>query len=213
MGTGGSIQGIVRLNEVEIINWTSAGDTEYNQSVGGNGEFFTQCRRLVIAPGTAWTCDHYVTDDEFKGDVLIRAIFPNAPGSFNDWAVTGASAWEATDEHSPDDTSTYISSHTPDDPDLMTTGDKTSVNMEDVDLDDGECLGIQFLTCIKKDDANVRKIKAFTLQGGTEGEGAEFSMPTDFVYTHDCQDVNPDTGLAWTETELNEIELGVHLTV
>lgn len=209
-GPGGSISAEVRVNEETIVTWSHSPGQDQTSN-GEFSEYFTQAQIYRLSPGTNYASDFYVHADHFLGDIKVRAIKPNAAGSNSDWSSTGADQWSVTDDIPPNGDSDYVYSH--DYGDLEDPGDgaKTSVNMEDVDLD-GECVGIQFLANCRKDEANVRKIEPFVLEGGTETHGDSFSLPTNYVYTHDCLDVNPRTGIAWTVAQLNAIEAGAELT-
>lgn len=209
-GGGGSISAEVKVNEVSLVTWSHSPGRDTTGS-GAFDEYFTQAQIYRLSPGTNYASDFYVHATEYLGDIKVRYIKPNAAGTFSDWTSTGGDQWGVTDDVPPNGDSDYVSSHEYGDLETEGDGDKTSVNMEDVSLD-GECVGIQFLANCRKDEANVRKIEPFVLEGGTETHGDSFSLPTNYVYTHDCLDENPRTGDPWTEAELNAIEAGAELT-
>ena len=179
----------VHVNEVSVA--TYSGDTQ-----GGPNSYATN---IQIGQGSgaspAYVSDLYVHSTRFLGDIKVRFIKPNGDGTYNDFSLsTGSHAWQVLDDVPPNADTDYILSDTP--------GDKTSTAMEDVSLD-GTCEGIQVLVAVRKDEANVRKIKTLVVEGGTTTEGDEESIPTGYYYALTDYDINPRTGSKWTETELN----------
>ncbi len=189
----------VRVNEVVVVTYT--GDLQ------GAGNAYATNMQIGSGSNTEpqYVSDLYVHTTRYLGDIKVRYIKPDANGTNRDFTLsTGTDDFAVLDEVPPTGDSDYAYSED--------INDKISVNMEDVDLEGGTCEGIQVLANVRKDEANVRKIKTLILEGGTETLGDEESLPTGYYYATTCYDENPRTSAAWLEAELDVIEAGIKLT-
>jgi len=195
--SGGFVE--VRVNEVSVVTYT--GDTQ-----GASNAFATN---IQIGQGAssapAYISDFYVHTTRYLGDIKVRYIKPNGNGTNRDFSLsTGTDDFAVLDDVPPNGDTDYAYSET--------VNDKISCAMEDVDLLGGTCEGIQVLANVRKDEANVRKIKTLILEGGTETLGDEESIPTGYYYATTCYDENPRTSAAWTDAQLDAIEAGIKIT-
>jgi len=191
----------VRVNETVVISYT--GDTQ-----GGSNAYATniQIGGLSASSGLLYISDLYVHTTRYLGDIKVRFIKPDGNGTNRDFTLsTGTDDFAVLDEVPPNGDTDYAYSET--------VNDKISCEMEDVNLAGGTCEGIQVLASVRKDEANVRKIKTLILEGGTETLGDEESIPTGYYYATTCYDENPRTSVAWIDTDLDDIEAGIKLTV
>lgn len=191
----------VRVNEVVACSFTG-------NFQGVAGEAFAT--NIGVGQGSAiqplYITDFYVHTTRYLGDIKVRFIKPNGNGTNRDFSrSTGADDYVLVDEVPPNGDTDYLFT------DVL--NEKVSCEMEDVDLEGGTCEGIQVLACVRKDEANVRKIKTLILEGGTETLGDdEESIPVGYYYATQCYDENPRTSAKWLEAELNDIEAGIKLT-
>jgi hypothetical protein len=145
--------------------------------------------------------DVWVTDEENLGDIRIYVIRPNASGDASAWSVSGsANNWEAVDDTSPDDESSYIFA--------PSVGLKELHNMSNITAL-GPIKGAQFLWNANKDEAGIASYTA-----RIKSEGNELNISTDYpsyvswTYERIPYLKSPFTNNEWTEYEINTIQMG-----
>lgn len=107
--------GIVKIDQTEVVNVT-AQDT-LNGTTSEIGAIFLE----GYASANADFDDLYIVDDTVLGDepvtflgyITVATLFPTANGTTNNFTVTGAASnYEAVDETTSDDDTSYVSSAT-----------------------------------------------------------------------------------------------------
>lgn len=146
------------------------------------------------------------TNNTFLGDVQVDAIFPDGVGFYTEWdTVFGAAAhWQAVDETTPDEDTTYIES--------TTVNDRDTFTYQDVGSGVTGIKGIQVVIRAKKVDAsavNIRRLHRSS--GGVDSEGADIAPSTAYTFHREILETNPDGGAAWTPTSLNGSEFGAKI--
>jgi len=152
--------------------------------------------------------DLYVCDtagsapnNDFLGDCRIDTLFPSADGSNSAWTPsTGTAHFSLVDEGTPN-TTDYVESNV--------VGSKDTWNFQDLAAITGIIYGAQICTAALKDDAGGRSIANTVKSGAANADGATQAMSTSQVYFLDVFAVDPATGAAWTEANLNAAEFGV----
>ena len=151
--------------------------------------------------------DLYVTESSFLGDIQINVIRPNAAGAYADWVPNGGvSSYDRVNDITPDDDATYVEATLP--------AMKEAHGMQDVVLT-GVVKAIQVLACVKKTDPGAAEIKTILRNAGGVEDLGDAYLPSDanYLYSRKGYLVSPFTGVAFTQAEINGLELGLEKTV
>lgn len=138
----------------------------------------------------------------FLGDVRIETLRPNAAGDSSDSTATGAATrHEAVDEAgAPDDDTTYVAMATSGLEDLYNVGNLAGPV---------STVAAVVVNTVSKATAGPRTIAAKVKHSTTEGTGVTRSIPSGvYAPQQDYFYVNPSTSAAWTETEVNAMQIG-----
>lgn len=152
--------------------------------------------------------DLYLTDDERLGDVKVYVLYPNAAGDSTEWTPTGAAAnWDCTEEHPADDDTSYVSS--------PTAGQQDLYNLDNIGAGfTGTIKGAQALWLIKKDDMGAGIVAGLWKSAGTTEQGTDFyPSALNYLYVRQAERKSLFTGLDWTESEINALQLGIKRVV
>ncbi len=192
---------IVRVGEAEVIN-ISGVDTKYTSTVGART---VQIGGINVA--LVYYDDYYICDDQgtannnFLGDVRIDTLYPTAPGSSTDFTPTGsANNWDNVNDTNPDGDTGYNSSAVVGDTDLFAFSDLPAVT--------GTIFGVQANLNARKDDAGTGGMKPVVYLASTEYEGAEKAMLDSYFDHTSIWELNPNTAVAWTQSDINGAEFG-----
>ncbi len=188
----------VKVDGVSYVSFT--GDTRN----AGNAQV-TNMRFTSTGGCVAYYCDWYINDttgannNDYLGDLRVAELYPNGPGSSTQFAVTGAAAnWQAVDESSPDGDTTYVQDAVVNDKDLYTFQDVASPTI----------YAARLLLLGKKTDAGARSAAGTCKSGATNSDGTTTALSTDYLYVKALYATDPNTGAAWTQTNLNAAEWG-----
>jgi len=132
------------------------------------------------------------------GKVILR---PNDNGSSDDWNTGSTYNWQAVDDISADGDDSFIRTDS--------DGDWDSYNIQDFTAE----YTIEKVTIyaeLKGDNSETCKI---TIYDGTSTEkSSDFTPATSYDTYSNEWTTNPFTSLAWTETDINELEIGLEYT-
>lgn len=191
----------VRLNEIPIINASglntkngTASDS-YVTDLAIGGYVFTES---VVTDYD----DIVVRSDTWSGDLQVKHFFPTGVGSTNAWAITGATfSYDAVDDSDPNDNTDYISTSNVGDTTLLTFGSLPTTST---------IHAVVPLPWAEKTDAGTAKFASISKIGTTSYTGTD-QAPSNGSYTYfpEALQTSPATGLTWTVTEFNSIEMGV----
>lgn len=201
----------IRLDDTEVFSQTGINTQNgTNASVGriqlqllDDGAPFTQASFDDITIHD----DQGTVNNDFLGDVRIVTLRPDGPGFATDFTPLAGTNWESVDETpGPDGDTSYVES--------SVAGHQDLYNVEDlvVTPSAGIVHSATVKAYVKKTDAGPRSIKMLTRSGGVTGVGAEKTILTDYTYVQDIVEINPDSGLAWTNSEINTIQIGMENT-
>jgi len=156
--------------------------------------------------------DLYVLDtsgsvnNDFLGDVRVDAHYPVTPdGTNHAWAPsTGSDNFAVVDEAAPN-ISDYNST--------ITLNDVDTFNLEAFKNTGARIIGAQLSLFHSKEDAGSCLVAPVVRTHATEYVGSDFA-PSESSYTYKTTpyEVNPYTGLAWSEEDLNAVEVGYKKT-
>lgn len=192
----------VRLNGTNVTNLT--GLTGLDTQTGGtgivNGITFKGNADLLTID------DVYVEDSKFLGDIECTDILPDGDGNKTQFTTTFPASptthYTSVNEASPDDDTSYNESDVANHIDLFTYDNLTAL------AGGSTVLGVQVKSYTKKDDAGARSIRNKVRVNGTDYNGSTQAISTSYVYYQDVFELDPDTGMAWVEADLNSAEFG-----
>lgn len=150
--------------------------------------------------------DMYLLDDsgadfnDFLGDVQIDTLFVSGAGFQADWTPLSGNNEDNVDEDPLDEDTTYNSSNTPGDIDLFEMDDLPDIN--------GSTVLAVAIDVAMRHDAGTPTMRTVTRLSGTNYEGANQVTASAYQYEREVYETNPDTGLPWTEADVNAMQAG-----
>lgn len=188
----------VYLNEELLISYTNSAFTE-------EVNYHQISHFEIMADGyPTYLDDVYVSDGDVYGDVTIGCIVPDGDTATKDWTRSAGSDNYALVNEKPADTTTYVYTDT--------VGNKDIYTLEDVDPAI-EIKGLQMVVLAEKEDSGLANFQGIWKPAATEYNTPTMYPGTDeFTFFKHCQTLNPETGLAWTASEVNDLEVGIEKT-
>lgn len=142
-------------------------------------------------------------NNDFLGDIKVHTVKPNANGTYQSFAVTGATQhYDAVDDVTPDGDTTYLSTNT--------VGATETEQFEDIALT-GTVRGVLQLAFVRKDDAGARQACLICRSGAADYEGPTENLSNTYTYLKQLRETDPATGALWTVSGLNAAEFGVRM--
>jgi len=179
---------------------TADGSSGYNSpywNIGINGSYPIRIDDLYICNGAG------SVNNNFLGNVQIRAAFPTSDGSNTAWALSAGSDHYALVDEAPDTGDTdYVSADNADTKDTYGLGD----------VDDlGTIHGVQTNIVMKEMSAAVvPTIKTLIYSNSTLYEQSlNAAITTAYKSYYTINETDPATSAAWTVANLNAAEFGV----
>lgn len=152
--------------------------------------------------------DDFALDDTgFPNDLTSKLINISGDGNYTEWDIAGdtpaATTWQSVDDANdggaPDDDTTLISTAVNDERSSVANTDGFSESNE----------GVAAVKVISRVGGPTDEDMLFFLRiNGTDYDGTQFT-PAGWSLEYDMWVTNPDTGLAWAEGEIVDIEAGV----
>ncbi len=213
-GTSGSVT--IRRNQTTVltltgINTQATGNASWNQIAFGGGGNLNQSSGVDFRYDDFYVCNSLGSvNNNFLGDIGVRAALPNAVGTNGGFAQTGGSGgghYTAVNEKPNDGDSSYVSSSTIDTIDTYTYP-ALAGNVANI-------FGVLAKPVARKDDAGNRHISTrYRASGGSELDFTATDMTLTTTYTQgmQIQELNPVTGLAWTASDISTGEFGPHVS-
>lgn len=155
---------------------------------------------------TFYLDDIYILDgsgsalNDFLGPVRARTLLPTANSSVAMTANTGAN-WDAVNDTTPDDDTTYVSAASSPLTDRYT--------LADLPPEASIVRCVRSIYRARKEDAAVVEMRSVLLSGATEATGAARALDTAYTYYVDNFPTDPNTGAAWTPAAVNALTAGV----
>lgn len=159
--------------------------------------------------GSIYTYDDlYVLDttgsaptNDFLGDCRVDAVLANADGNYTQWTPsTGTDHYALVDDITPN-TTDYNSS--------STVGQKDSYAMTNPTLNSSTIYGVRAKVAAHKDDAGTKSIKVGVRSGTSDSLSSGQSLATSQLYYSNIHTTDPNTGAAWTQSGLDNMEVVV----
>lgn len=202
----------VYLNSVLLLD-TGAGGVNTKQSANA---WWDACQMDQSNGGTLLSI---VVDDFYSGDTTTGAgahpcntplgdcgtitLFATGNSSVT-WTPLSGTNYQMIDEVAMDSDTSYNSTSTPGNEDLFTFGALSGSIVL--------IYGVQITGAYRKDDVGARSMKQALKSNVTEVYGSVFSLPdTSYSYITDQFILDPDTGLNWTVSGVNNVLAGYNL--
>lgn len=160
--------------------------------------------------GTTWVWDDYYaldTEGSEHNDYLgnVRTVFQEAvgPGDLTNWNIGGsapaATNWQSVLNKNLDGTK-FVYEGTTNDRDLY----EMSASVASPTIE-----AMMVKGAYRLDDATQKKVKNTLRTGlGTDAVGVDIFPDQTYRYYFDIFITNPDTGVAWTDAEINTVQIG-----
>lgn len=195
----------VRLDGTSVLSGSSV-DTQNTANAS-----ITRVRFLPSGNSTSATIsiDDFIFQDDnggapsFLGECRVITQLPTAAGTHTDLTPSTGSNWQNVDEVPRNGDTDYNSG--------STSGNKDTYNFDAFGAT-GTILGIQVSIYARKDDVSTRKFKSIVRSGGTDYLGAEITPGSSYAYSRDQFLTDPNTGSAWTSSNLDAAEFGIDIT-
>jgi hypothetical protein len=157
-----------------------------------------------IRLGGSFVDDVYIgdTNADRLGDVRVELRNVNAAGTYTEWTPSTGSNYQNVDE-SPghDSDSTYNKS--------ATVGQRDTYNMTSLAATSGLIKVVEPIAVMRKDDATLRQAALLLKAGSTLDVGSTETLGLTYAAYRKRYVINPDTGVAFTISEVNALEAGV----
>lgn len=196
----------VKVNGVTVISVTGV-DTQNTGNATSDGFQLTN----IGASSAMFVDDLYVCDttgsynNDFLGPIQVQCLKPSGAGNSTQWTPDSGSNYARVNEAHPDDDTSYVAANTVGNKDTYALGNLASTGVS--------VLGTQRIMRARVDTTGSHGIKDVQRIGGTDYEGAEKTVSsTSYGYYYDIDEVSPATGVAYTPTEINAMELGITIS-
>lgn len=150
-------------------------------------------------------CDG-VGQNSFIGDCRIDSLYPISDSSVSWTRNTGSNNASAVDE-SPtavhDSDSTYVT--------VRTTGNTDLYTMSNVSYTNGSIIAVGTSVVARKDDIGVKAVYGVIKTGSNTSISNAYYMQANLGYSSygTVWENNPESGFAWSITDVNNIEVGI----
>lgn len=200
---------IVRLNEVTDIEMGAGMDT------AAYGDSLTTIQFYNNTTGAYNYIDNfYVCDDQgsfnntFLGECVVECIRPNADGNSSQFDGSDGNQinnYLLVDDVYPEDTAEYVEGQNLNEKDLY--------GMSNLSIGAASIKGVRLVTAMYRATYGKRFMKHVVRTNGTDYEGNELIIGEgDFMYGEHIWQVNPDTGVLWTEGQIGSLECGFKIS-
>ena len=205
---------------IQIQTSTGSGSQPYELLINGVSEFSGSANQLTNSHGSIYLGkrdnlnsrsidvfydDVYVDDSAFYNGVEVKRMGPTANGGTAQWtAGTGSSNYAEVDEVVPS-ASDYIKSGTTANHAHYVTLQSTSTVGAS-----GTIKAFKALALVREDASGTSASQLKVKSGGTTNNTSSFNHSTTAVYVGKIEEVDPNTSSAWTTTNLDAVEIGIH---
>lgn len=199
----------MRVNEEEWINVTgvtTVSPDHFDLTQSSNVKYGSYQFEEGIG-GVYWLDDAYIMDtagtrlNDFIGDCRIEPLQPTADGALEQFTPkSGGDNYVEVDDPERDEDSSYNESDV--------VGDKDLFVMQDLATTPETIFAVQATINARKTEAGTRGLVASVRIGGTDYDSSEHLLLQDYIYEMFIWETSPDSGAAWTESEVNNMEAG-----
>jgi hypothetical protein len=168
-------------------------------ATGGNGDAGnTRFDDVYVVTGTS------VADAQYLGEIRVKSLKVNGPGTYTGFTPTGsATNWENVDEFPPSDVDFNASD---------VTGTKDTYTTENLALTPGDkIIGVQANAVVSTVEAGTAAAKLVFRSGTNETVSAAQNVTSTAATVSAIFQNDPATGSAWTESGVNDTEVGIEV--
>jgi hypothetical protein len=187
---------VVKVNGAIEIDFT--GDTMDNSGPVGQ----VQMGWGGSNNGGGCSCDNVILDDaEWIGETFIKGLAPNGAGASSQWTPSAGNNHECVDEVPVNDLD-YVSTNANDQLDLYACADLGAVSAV-------KCVQVQ-ARAVKSGTPTPTHLKIAVRTGGAEYFSGDLAVP--LAYPKSLCHLwgnNPNTGAAWTGSQVDGMEVGM----
>jgi hypothetical protein len=156
---------------------------------------------------TCYVDDLYVCDgsgsinNDFLGGVRVEALRPDGNHAVG-WTPNTGANWEAVDDTTPDDDTTYVSASTTA-TDLYT--------LTDLPANASVVHGVNTLVRARKTGSGTATMRAVIDSAGSQAVGPDLTpdLQNPYTYTNALRETDPNTAAAWGVSAVNALRAGV----
>lgn len=192
--------GEITLYQNGVQTATYSGDTR----VGGTGVVtgINFHWRYTSSPyGEIYFDDFICSDSQIYSSRHVYSLYPTGAGNYAQWTPSAGSNYQNVDEDNVDDNTTYNSSSTPNQLD--------SFSLENCTPSTIEAAKVQLFTY--HDDAGPHSVAPNLRIGTTDYNGSTVATTAAYAKVDQIYTVSPASSVAWTQSEINGLELGYKL--
>jgi hypothetical protein len=204
--TNGAI--ILKINGVTHVNVSSADTFNSGQPwpsgialLGSTSSAaFSRFDDIIINDGTGASMNTFI------GEAKIETLIVDGDGTAQDFTALSGTAFSNVDDalSSTDDDSTYISS--------STAGHKSEFTLTNLSNRPASIMGIQMRSRARKTDAGTRVYRTYLKAGASTVNGDSKGVATTYYWHRNgVTYLNPTTGLPWTQSQVNSLQIGVEM--
>ena len=196
--TTGSFE--VRLNGATEISGTGL-DLQTSANAYATAVWFVPS---ASSPCSTTTCTSPTTSAGRSGS---SPLLPGGNGTYSQMVGSDGNSTDnylLVDEVGPN-TTDYVES--------ATVGDKDSYAMGNLPTVPSSIIATRAGIYAAASDAGARSLRILTRSGGTDYDnGVDFALTSTYRYYTDLRETDPATGVAWTESGVNAVEIGPKVT-
>jgi len=201
---------IVNIDGVEYINFS--GDTQNAGTANINTIQFVGPSNTTSPGINKYLGQVFIFDtagsfwNDFQGDIACVAMPPTSDVTPNQFTPsTGTDHYAMVDEVVPDGDTTYLESST-DAQQCLFAPDALAANIS-------ELLGVVLENVSKKTDIDDNQISNYLKVSTTSTVSTPTGLTTDYTYSRNIYESNPDTAVAWALADWTNISFGFENTV
>ena len=202
------IQAAVEVRINGQVQASGSGTTGFNSTDNLSGDATGNFHQFSGIPGVgngSYFDDLYIKNTVgYYGDVRIIALYPNGEGDTLDWTPsTGTTHYTMVNSH-PLDLTTWLDDKTPTDIDTW--------NWQDCPGFSGSIPAVNISMDARKDDEGTKSFKIVVGNTGSEAQSDEYFVGAVYPeYYEFGMELDPGTGLPWTQAGFNAKQFGVEL--
>jgi hypothetical protein len=222
-GSAGAVE--VRVNGVTVISATGVDTvaTTAEMDVSGKINGLAECSQVALVGGpnhgstmnvsmndynirysdlVCWD-DSGSYNNDFLGDHFVTAHYPTGDTAQADWTALSGTGYENIDDTDPDEDSTYIYAAAPGSPAESTS----EFDIANLNSTSGTVAGVVVTTRARKDEAGDADLQNGVKSGGVETRGDTHAVNGIYTYYEDVVETDPNSGVAFTPTNINNLLL------
>lgn len=201
---------IVHLNTTPIITLAAGSNTSPHSSV-----YNTSILMIPTNQGASQVKVYYddlyfldtttSTNNGLLGDIRVECIHPTSAGNYSQFTPAGAASnYQCVNEVAEDGDTTYVSSSTIQ---AIDTYKFAALSSNPTAI-----FALQVNALARKDDAGGRALSTQLRVNNTDYTNSAVHQVADgYTLVSDIWNTNPNTGVAWTGTDVNNLEAGIKL--